>query len=196
MEAPRGAREPTGTNGPTLNNNPNQQRGRVKEQQTTLCRNHYTNHDQPTPPHAHKQEAERGGTVLNTKLVVVTAPGKRPAPFRTWKLSPAAPMVLQPIGCGRVGHRHNTPKQERPETFRFLAAPSIHTPGSRHRGIHATAEQQTFTLPRSCGETGSLIMGKLSGPVTLRGTCVLSNMGFSLSSAVDAFIVVEVSIRL
>ena len=78
MEAPRGAREPTGTNGPTLNNNPNQQRGRVKEQQTTLCRNHYTNHDQPTPPHAHKQEAERG-TVLNTKLVVVTAPGKRPA---------------------------------------------------------------------------------------------------------------------
>ena len=36
------------------------------------------------------------------------APGKRPATFRTWKLSPAAPMVLQPMGCGRVGHRHNT----------------------------------------------------------------------------------------
>ena len=31
--------------------------------------------------------------------------------FRTWKLSPAAPMVLQPIGCGRVGHRHNTPTE-------------------------------------------------------------------------------------
>ena len=46
--------------------------------------------------------------VLNTSLVVVIAPGIRPATFRTWKLSPAAPMVLQPTGCGRVGHRHNT----------------------------------------------------------------------------------------
>ena len=81
---------------------------------------------------------------MNTSLVVVTAPGKRPATFRTWKLSPAAPMVLQPIGCGRVGHRHNTPKRERPETFGFLAAPSIYMPGPRHRGIHATAEQQTL----------------------------------------------------
>ena len=43
--------------------------------------------------------------------MVVTAPGKRPATFRTWKLSPAAPMVLQPMGCGRVGHRHNTPTE-------------------------------------------------------------------------------------
>ena len=49
---------------------------------------------------------------MNTKLVVVIAPGKRPATFRTWKLSPAAPMVLQPPGCGRVGHRHNTRKTE------------------------------------------------------------------------------------
>ena len=139
MEAPRGAREPTGTNGPTLNNNPNQQRGRVKEQQTTLCRNHYTNHDQPTPPHAHKQEAERG-TVLNTKLVVVTAPGKRPAPFRTWKLSPAAPMVLQPIGCGRVGHRHNTPKQERDDTTNTVSSLSFHTPtnSTNHTTRHNT----------------------------------------------------------
>ena len=46
--------------------------------------------------------------VLNNSHVVVIAPGKRPATFRTWKLSPAAPMVLQPTGCGRVGHRHNT----------------------------------------------------------------------------------------
>ena len=77
--------------------------------------------------------------------MVVTAPGKRPATFRTWKLSPAAPMVLQPIGCGRVGHRHNTPKQERPETSRFLAAPSIHTPGPRHR---PPREAPTRTRPQ------------------------------------------------
>src|ERR671925_72855 len=33
------------------------------------------------------------------------AEGKRPVPFRTRKLSPPAPMVLHPRGCGRVGHR-------------------------------------------------------------------------------------------
>src|SRR3954467_6152419 len=36
---------------------------------------------------------------------VVLASGKRPVPFRTRKLSLIAPMVLQPKGCGRVGHR-------------------------------------------------------------------------------------------
>src|SRR6266496_3685316 len=36
---------------------------------------------------------------------VVIASGKRPVPFRTRKLSLTAPMVLQPKGCGRVGHR-------------------------------------------------------------------------------------------
>ena len=33
------------------------------------------------------------------------AEGERPVPFRTRKLSPPAPMVLHPPGCGRVGHR-------------------------------------------------------------------------------------------
>lgn len=33
------------------------------------------------------------------------ARGKRPAPFRTRKLSLSAPMVLQVGTCGRVGHR-------------------------------------------------------------------------------------------
>ena len=56
----------------------------------------------------HPPNTKTRGMVLNTSLVVVIAPGKRPATFRTWKLSPAAPMVLQPTGCGRVGHRHNT----------------------------------------------------------------------------------------
>src|SRR5690606_16442889 len=38
----------------------------------------------------------------------VTAAGKHPDPYRTRKLSPPAPMVLHPNGCGRVGHRRNT----------------------------------------------------------------------------------------
>ena len=33
------------------------------------------------------------------------ARGKRPAPFRTRKLSPSAPMVLHLLRCGRVGRR-------------------------------------------------------------------------------------------
>src|SRR5659263_387972 len=38
-------------------------------------------------------------------VTAAIAEGKRPAPFRTRKLSPPAPMVLHPLGCGRVGHR-------------------------------------------------------------------------------------------
>ena len=59
VEAPRGAREPTGTNGPTLNNNPHQ-RVRVQQEQRTInCRNHYTNHDQPTPPTTHNVDTNK-----------------------------------------------------------------------------------------------------------------------------------------
>ena len=42
---------------------------------------------------------------------VAIAQGKRPVPFRTRKLSLAAPMVLHPPGCGRVGHRRTHPPQ-------------------------------------------------------------------------------------
>ena len=69
--------------------------------------------------------------VLNTSLVVVIAPGKRPATFRTWKLSPAAPMVLQPTGCGRVGHRHNTTNQEGRYAIR-RAVPLVSHPHHPH----------------------------------------------------------------
>ncbi len=100
VEAPRGAREPTGTNGPTLNNTHPPKRGAC----TGHARNHYTNHDQPTPP-------TRGARIEQQDLWWSQHRGNAQPPFRTWKLSPAAPMVLQPTGCGRVGHRHNTPKQ-------------------------------------------------------------------------------------
>ena len=96
-----------------------------------------------TPTHANS-----GGTVLNTSLVVVTAPGKRPATFRTWKLSPAAPMVLQPIGCGRVGHRHNTPKQVRASSkrmgsFAYQAQPLLAGRARSSEGIAALRHHGT-----------------------------------------------------
>ena len=135
MEAPRGAREPTGTNGPTPHqppqttkpggqrhhDNPRPQAHNGPTGPTRgRRRNHYTNHDQPTPHPATQQRRRPAGGPATQRanqqgggrhnLVVVTAPGKRPATFRTWKLSPAAPMVLHPRGCGRVGNRHNTPE--------------------------------------------------------------------------------------
>ena len=159
VEAPRGAREPTGTNGPTPHqppqttkpggqrhhDNPRPQAHNGPTGPTRgRRRNHYTNHDQPTPhpapPHnsgGGQQEAPphsgptRGDGRHN--LVVVTAPGKRPATFRTWKLSPAAPMVLHPRGCGRVGNRHNTPEGG-PRT---QARPPTHTHPNTHTRAHA-----------------------------------------------------------
>ena len=113
----------------------------------------------PHPPTPHNGTQKPGGTVLNTSLVVVIAPGKRPATFRTWKLSPAAPMVLQPTGCGRVGHRHNTlqasgqepngswplryPTQQKPP----LATDTHKTTPSKHTSVHETER----THPRACG---------------------------------------------
>ena len=159
MEAPRGAREPTGTNGPTPHQPPPTPaptpqtvsappQGRARDRQphtpktgpargdgqpdtptpagptntgqTTATRGG-TKKPQPLyeprpthPPPRHTAGQQKGGGRHN--LVVVTAPGKRPATFRTWKLSPAAPMVLHPRGCGRVGNRHNTPPGGGPRT--------------------------------------------------------------------------------
>src|SRR3954469_23704567 len=76
---------------------------------------------------------------------VVLASGKRPVPFRTRKLSLTAPMVLQPKGCGRVGHRRTQHEEEEdpgrePETvlpgsFSY-PHPRVVPPGTRvvHRG--------------------------------------------------------------
>ena len=121
-------------------------------------RNHYTNHDQPTPHPTHHTTAAgqdtpphggptRGGGRHN--LVVVTAPGKRPATFRTWKLSPAAPMVLHPRGCGRVGNRHNTP-----EGGRAHKRGPPHTPTrAPNQHARATTQQRGHTPTRPRGHT-------------------------------------------
>ncbi len=46
-------------------------------------------------------------------MSVAIASGKRPVPSRTRKLSPTAPMVLHPPGCGRVGHRRHLIRNSR-----------------------------------------------------------------------------------
>ena len=120
-------------------------RGRMEEPQplyeprpTHPPPNHTAGQDTPT----HDGPTKGGGGRHN--LVVVTAPGKRPATFRTWKLSPAAPMVLHPRGCGRVGNRHNTP----PRGAAHTSAAPPHTP------THTRA-RQTSTRARPHNNAGT-----------------------------------------
>ena len=186
MEAPRGAREPTGTNGPTPHQPPqpgthppkrsqhrnkeegqgppapDTEQGPAREGTRTGRpdtkergrRNHYTNHDQPTPHPATQQRRRPAGGPATQRankrgdgrhnLVVVTAPGKRPATFRTWKLSPAAPMVLHPRGCGRVGNRHNTPEGG-PRTQARPPHTHTQTRARGHTQTHPTTRAHTDT---------------------------------------------------
>ena len=65
----------------------------------------HRNHQKLPPTPARGREGER--------VTAAIAWGKRPDPSRTRKLSPTAPMVLHPPGCGRVGHRRTTPQPGR-----------------------------------------------------------------------------------
>ena len=103
--------------------------------------------------------------MLTHSLVVVTAPGKRPAHIPNLEAKPGSAdgTATDRLWESRTPPQHT--QRERPETGRFLAAPSIHTPRPRHRGPTRTRRTTNpFTLPRSCGETGSLMMEQLPGP--------------------------------
>ena len=78
-----------------------------------LCDSQQTNNPPPAPGH---RPAHRGCwvDVLLASVSVVIAEGKRPVSFRTRKLSPPAPMVLHPGGCGRVGRRRTQPCRNGP----------------------------------------------------------------------------------
>lgn len=102
MEDPQGL-ELTGTNWPTQTTTPppTTRYGAGEAKKTTL-RVHYTVQDQPQ----HQPPPQGGGSCTARQDVSVVIAGEpRPAPFRTRKLRPPAPMVLHPPGCGRVGHR-------------------------------------------------------------------------------------------
>src|SRR5437763_16199216 len=78
--------------------------------------------------------------VLFQDVSVVLASGKRPVPFRTRKLSLTAPMVLQPKGCGRVGHRRTYleegPGPGRDNSLPAQALSSYPKPGPRPPPSH------------------------------------------------------------
>src|SRR5690242_5704329 len=63
-----------------------------------------------TTPHPRVGGGRVGSVWFDLLIVlsVVCAEGVRPVPSRTRKLSPPAPMVLHPPGCGRVGRRRHS----------------------------------------------------------------------------------------
>ena len=139
--------------GPTNTGQDTATRGGTKEPQPLY--EPRPTHPPPNPPHGgpgrHTAARSTRTTAGQQKggdgrhnLVVVTAPGKRPATFRTWKLSPAAPMVLHPRGCGRVGNRHNTPPRGGP-AHQCEAPP--HTPTRATTREHARNHTHTRAPP-------------------------------------------------
>jgi hypothetical protein len=94
VEAPQGV-ELTGTNRPRTYH----KHFKKSSCSRPLCGSGTTNH----PPR--ERTPGTGCTFVFHEVTAATAKGKRPVPSRTRKLSPSAPMVLHPPGCGRVGHR-------------------------------------------------------------------------------------------
>src|SRR3954465_15753244 len=77
----------------------------------------------PTPPPG---DRGRGDPVRQLDSVsAAIATGKRPAPFRTRKLSPSAPMVLPGRPGGRVGRRRTyfQPRRWPPNLIEVRAGP-------------------------------------------------------------------------
>src|SRR5690606_4539590 len=91
---------------------------------STIQPSNTTTPQTPTPKHKTGEKAEgdtdnHPRTQGGHRVTAVTAEGKRPATFRTRKLSPPAPMVLHRQQCGRVGHRRTTPKKGGPNARPF-----------------------------------------------------------------------------
>src|SRR3954467_4420433 len=74
--------------------------------------------------------------------------GKHPVPSRTRKLSPSAPMVLQPRGCGRVGPRRTYFSQQGhpPPGMALLAFPDESTPHGRVRVPHVEPRRRSHAV--------------------------------------------------
>ena len=98
MEAPRGAREPTGTNGPTLT-----------KTSTTLVDRHYETARQTTIRITTNTTPQLAGEtrILVEPLVVVIAAGKRPAPIPNLEAKPASADGTAP---GRVWESRTPPQ--------------------------------------------------------------------------------------
>ena len=115
MEAPRGV-ERTGTNGRT-HERPSPGSGRpplgapaggshrgsraIEEPSEARARSRPC----PVPEPREPPPAQAAGRIKQHSLAAAMARGRRPVPFRTWKLRPGTAMVLHPAGCGRVARR-------------------------------------------------------------------------------------------
>ena len=131
VEAPRGAREPTGTNGPTLNTHINHNRlTDIQGCSSPLCGS------QPTQtPHATQAAGNKRGhfkRIWLNHLVVVIAAGKRPAPIPNLEAKPASADGTAP---GRVWESR-TPPQHTFAVGSWNTVPRPHRfviPTTRHR---------------------------------------------------------------
>ena len=127
MEAPRGV-ERTGTNGRT-HERPSPGSGRpplgapaggshrgsraIEEPSEARARSRPC----PVPEPREPPPAQAAGRIKQHSLAAAMARGRRPVPFRTWKLRPGTAMVLHPAGCGRVARRRtNTLARRRTNT--------------------------------------------------------------------------------
>ena len=99
----------TGTNTPTKNTHKSTRTNKHNKHLLASTHQYLTHHTRPhkgAHPGGGTGEHEQGhtcGPIWMCRWLIAT--GKRPVPFRTRKLSPPAPMVLHPGGCGRVGYR-------------------------------------------------------------------------------------------
>ena len=153
-------------------------------------------------PH-HTQTSKAGGTVLNTKSCGGHSTGETPSNIPNLEAKPGSAdgTATDRLWESRTPPQHT--QQERPETFRFLAAPSIHTPGPRHRPPHEaptrtrpqfdqptprdTTHQRTnvaHICPRDMGCLihDSLMMEQLPGPCGTSGNLCPNQYRFVLHS--------------
>ena len=104
VEAPRGAREPTGTNGPTLTNTSTTNVYTVWLTDTIKCSSPLCGSQPTQPPHKGDNKVKYW---LN-HLVVVIAAGKRPASIPNLEAKPASADGTAP---GRVWESRTPPQQ-------------------------------------------------------------------------------------
>ena len=107
VEAPRGAREPTGTNGPTLNTHINHERlTDIQGCSSPLYGSQPTQtpHAAQSGRHTHRGIQEK---IWLNHLVVVIAAGKRPAPIPNLEAKPASADGTAP---GRVWESRTPPQ--------------------------------------------------------------------------------------
>ena len=152
MEAPRGAREPTGTNGPTLTNTSTTNVYTVWLTDTIKCSSPLCG-SQPTQPPPKQTLSGMLSEYWLNHLVVVIAAGKRPVSIPNLEAKPASADGTAP---GRVWESRTPPQQ--PSKGGALGtqpfqAPPLFIPPPKHV-LQAQARFVLSTLPASALKSG------------------------------------------